>query len=445
MNKYDVIVIGTGISGLFCSINISDNLRVLLITKDLLDKSNSSLAQGGIATLKGKEDFNSYLEDTLKAGRYKNDIEAVKVMIRESTDAISELISLGVEFEKEDGVLKYTKEGAHSTNRILHHKDITGKEIINKLITNVKKRTNITIKEHCKLLDIIKDNNKCSGVILEYNNKLYKIYSDFIVLATGGIGGLFNNSTNYPHINGDGIAIAIKNNVKVKNINYIQIHPTALVTKEKGRRFLISEAVRGEGAYLINPNKERFVDELLPRDVVSNKIYEEMEKFNTNFMRLSVTHLGEQKIVKRFPNIYNYCLSKGYDITKESIPIAPAQHYFMGGIKVDLYGQTTLAGLFAIGETCCTGVHGVNRLASNSLLESLVFAKRVSNLINKNFFNYLKVKQCTNISNDDCIIENEQEKSKYLKDYNLHCNRVKQAIKREDNEFYEKWLKFNNC
>ncbi|MPQ42592.1 L-aspartate oxidase [Clostridium tarantellae] len=435
MDRYDVIVVGSGIAGLYCCLELSDSLKVLLLTKDSLENSNSSLAQGGIAVLRYKEDFNLYFEDTMKAGRYENNLEAVKVMINESQNIIKKLINYGVQFEKENDELKYTKEGAHSIRRILHYKDVTGKEIVEKLILKIKSKKNLYIREYCEMVDIIKNKSKeknceqCIGIVVNFNNEKNMIYSNNVVLATGGIGGLFLNSTNKTHIKGDGIAIAIKNNINIKNINYIQIHPTALYTKKSGRRFLISEAVRGEGGWLLNPKGERFVNELLPRDVVSEKIAEEMKKFNSSCVYLSIVHLGSKEIKNRFPNIYKACLEEGYDITKTVVPVTPAQHYFMGGIEVDLNGQTSMNNLYAIGETSCTGVHGANRLASNSLLEAAVFAKRVANLLNNKKINNTEL----NIKN----IENKEYKDSLTINNNLIIN----EIKRKDEKFYDKWLK----
>jgi L-aspartate oxidase len=236
------------------------------------------------------------------------------------------------------------------------------------------------------MLDIIKKDGKCSGIILaDKDQNIRSLYSDYVVLATGGIGGLYENSTNFAHITGDAIGIALKNNIELKDVHYIQIHPTTLYSKKPGRRFLISESVRGEGALLYNKNKERFVDELLPRDILTKEIFEQMEKEQSEFVWLSMKEMGEERIKKRFPNIYRKCLEEGYNITKEMIPVVPAQHYYMGGIRVDENSETSMKHLYAIGETSCNGVHGANRLASNSLLESLVFAKRSALHVTKNY------------------------------------------------------------
>ena len=427
--KYDVIIVGTGVAGLFCALNLPENMKVLMITKEGLEDSSSFLAQGGICVLKDEEDFKSYVEDTLKAGRYENDKMAVETMIKASRGVVNELICLGVNFDKQDGKLVYTKEAAHSTNRILHHKDITGKEITSKLLAAAKTKSNINMVEYCTLIDIIKDSGRAYGIVVNYKNQYKSLYAKNIVLATGGVGGVFDSSTNYPHITGDGVAIAIKNSIKVEDISYIQIHPTTLYSKKKGKRFLISEAVRGEGAYLLNPKGERFVDELLPRDVVSNRVSEEMKKFNTDHVYLSVKHLDVQYIKNRFPNIYKACKDEGHDFTKDLIPIAPSQHYFMGGISVNLEGKTSLKNLYAVGETSRTGVHGANRLASNSLLEGLVFAKRAANDIKEN--NVTVTRESLTIPT---IHETPEEIAKSYK------NILLEAIKREDEQFYVRWF-----
>lgn len=415
-------------AGLFTALHLPENIKILLITKDELDKSNSFLAQGGISTLRDDNDYEAYFEDTMRAGKYENDKEAVEVLIRSSREVIRELIDLGVDFDKENGQLSYTREGAHSINRILHHKDITGKEITSKLLGKVLKRPNVTIKTHAMMVDVVSKENKCTGVLVHYQGILRQVDAKVVVLATGGIGGLFKNSTNFSHITGDGVAVALKNGVKVKNIHYIQIHPTCLYTGERGRRFLISEALRGEGAVLLNINKERFIDELLPRDVVSSAIQEEMKKYQSDYVYLSLRHLPKEKIIDRFPNIYEKCLEVGYDLSKDLLPVTPAQHYFMGGIETDTYGRTSMEHLYCVGEASCTGVHGANRLASNSLLEGLVFAKRAARTIFQELSHINQIHVDVNLSEYD--IGKVQEMYKEL---------VLNEIKRRDESFYAKW------
>jgi L-aspartate oxidase len=288
-------------------------------------------------------------------------------------------MSYGVEFEKKNGKLAYTKEGAHSKARILYHEDLTGKEITSKLLDRVKAKKNITILEEMTMVDLICEDNVCYGVVVSDKKGYINLFeSDYVVLASGGLGGLFDSSTNFSHLTGDALAIALKRKIELENISYIQIHPTTLYSQKPGRRFLISESVRGEGAVLYNRKMERFVDELLPRDLLTRAIREQMEKDASDFVWLSMKAMGSENIKNRFPNIYRHCLEEGYDVTKECIPVTPAQHYFMGGIKVNLDSKTSMDHLYAVGEISCNRVHGANRLASNSLLESLVFAKRAA-------------------------------------------------------------------
>ncbi|EOU1912612.1 L-aspartate oxidase [Clostridium perfringens] len=373
----DVLIVGSGVAGLYASLNLREDLEIIMVSKKSVNLCNSSLAQGGIAVARGKEDFQSFIEDTLKAGKYENNIDSVRVLVEESMDNINKLIDLGANFEKDENGVLFTKEGAHEINRIVYHKDITGKHVEDILLENVKRRKNIKIIEECEMVDIYNRDNRCIGALFNKDGENLSIYAKVVILATGGIGGLFKKSTNERIITGDSIGVAIRNNIEIKDLSYIQIHPTAFFSKKsEEKRFLISESVRGEGGKLINCNGERFVDELLPRDIVSKKIYEEMKKTNSNNVFLDVSFMEKSFLQKRFPNIYNKCLDEGIDISKEPIPVAPAQHYFMGGIKVDLNGKTSMENLYAFGETSCTGVHGANRLASNSLLEALVFSRR---------------------------------------------------------------------
>ncbi|MGL5616217.1 MAG: L-aspartate oxidase [Sarcina sp.] len=428
MRIYDVVIVGSGVAGLFTALNLHKNINVMIITKKTLTKCNSYLAQGGIAVLKNEEDFEGYVEDTMRAGRYKNNKDAVKFMINKSREIVEDLVDLKVNFDKEGENFRYTKEGAHSNERILHHEDLTGKEIVKKLIEEVKKRKNISFEENCKMIDIIKEDKSVVGIVTKKQSNYERIFAKKVVLATGGIGGLFKNTTNFDHIKGDGISIAIKNEIRTKDLKYVQIHPTALYIEGAKRRFLVSEAVRGEGAYLLNKEGERFVDELLPRDVVSSKILDEMEKSGEKCLYLSLAHRGEDFAKKRFPNIYRKCLKHGYNLGVDRIPIAPAQHYFMGGIEIDLEGKTSLENLYAVGETSCIGVHGANRLASNSLLDALVFAKEAGKSINK------ELKQRGVYMN---YIPKEEERTYKEREKNI----IKDIIKKENLEFYKKWIK----
>ena len=381
MNEYyDAIIVGTGAAGLYCALNLPKRKKILMLTNQGADLSDSFLAQGGICMLRGEDDYEDYFEDTMRAGHYENNKRAVNLMIRSSNDIIRDLLWRNVDFVRaEDGELAFTREGAHSRPRILFHEDITGKEITQTLLDQVKTKENIEICEYMTMVDIISKDNICGGVIaMDAKNNVYPIRSQFVVLACGGIGGLFQNSTNYPHIAGDGLGIAMKHQVKLEHLDYIQIHPTTLFSHKPGRRFLISESVRGEGALLYDKNGQRFTNELQPRDLLSQAIFEQMEKDGTDFVWEDMRPLGEKTIMQHFPNIYQHCIEEGFDPRKEPIPVVPAQHYFMGGIQADLSSRTSMRGLYACGETSCNGVHGKNRLASNSLLESLVFARRAA-------------------------------------------------------------------
>lgn len=377
----DVAIVGTGVAGLFAALNLPSDKKIVMITKADVESSDSFLAQGGICVLRDEKDYDSYFEDTMKAGHYENRKESVDIMIRSSCEIINDLVGYGVEFEKENGEFAYTKEGAHSKPRILFHEDVTGKEITSKLLLQVKKLENVTIYEYTVMTDIIEENGRCVGIFAENEEGKIRIYAPDTILASGGIGGKYKHSTNFPHLTGDALDISRKHGIRLEHLDYVQIHPTTLYSTKPGRRFLISESVRGEGAVLYNKNKERFVNELLPRDVVTEAIYKEMEKDGTDYVWLSMEHVPKETILKHFPNIYQHCLEEGYDVLKECIPVVPAQHYFMGGIWVDSDSRTSMEHLYAAGETSCNGVHGANRLASNSLLESLVFAKRAAKKI----------------------------------------------------------------
>lgn len=378
----DVVIVGTGVGGCFSALNLSEDLSIIMITKSDLESSDSFLAQGGICVLHDDDDYDSYFEDTMRAGHYENRKESVDIMIRGSQDVIHDLIGYGVDFAKEDGKLLYTREGAHSRPRILFHEDITGKEITSKLLAQINTRKNIQIMEYTTMSDILISQGACAGIEAETSDhkKIY-IHADQTIFASGGIGGRYKHSTNFPHLTGDAIDISKKHGIRLEHLDYVQIHPTTLYSKKPGRRFLISESVRGEGALLYDKNGNRFIDELLPRDVVTKAIQEQMKNDGTDHVWLSLEKIPKEIILSHFPNIYQHCLEEGYDATKEWIPVVPAQHYFMGGIWVDSDSHTSMPNLYAVGETSCNGVHGKNRLASNSLLESLVFAKRAARKI----------------------------------------------------------------
>ena len=399
MDMYaDVVIAGTGAGGLFSALSLSGDRKIIMITKSDLESSDSFLAQGGICALRNEEDYDSYFEDTMRAGHYENRKESVDIMIRNSQDIIRRLIGYGVEFQKapeeEDSgdkaeLLKeyaFTREGAHSKPRILFHEDVTGKEITGKLLAQVKKLENVAIYEYTAMTDILVKDGKCAGILASGpDGEEIRIHADDTIFATGGIGGRYRHSTNFPHLTGDAIDIAKKHGIRLEHLDYVQIHPTTLYSEKPGRRFLISESVRGEGAVLLDKNMNRFVNELLPRDVVTKAIKKQMEKDGTDHVWLSMKNIDRETIMKHFPNIYSHCLEEGYDVTRECIPVVPAQHYFMGGIWVDSDSRTSMDHLFAVGETSCNGVHGANRLASNSLLESLVFAERAARKIDSGY------------------------------------------------------------
>lgn len=374
----DVVIVGTGVGGLFSALNLSRDKDIIMLTKSDEKSSDSFLAQGGICVLRDEDDYDSYFEDTMKAGHYENRRESVDIMIRSSRKIINKLIDYGVEFEQDKDGFLYTREGGHSKPRIMFHKDVTGKEITEKLLAKVKELPNVHIYEYTTMTDLIVKDGVCLGVVSENEQGTLNIFASAVILASGGIGGRYKHSTNFPHLTGDAIDVAQKYGIRLQNLDYVQIHPTTLYSTKPGRRFLISESVRGEGAVLYNSSKERFVDELLPRDVVTEAIYRQMDKDKTDYVWLSMENISKEIILNHFPNIYHHCLKEGYDVTKECIPVVPAQHYFMGGIWVDKNSHTSMPKLYAVGETSCNGVHGANRLASNSLLETLVFAERAA-------------------------------------------------------------------
>ena len=420
--KTDIVIVGSGVAGLYCALNLPKEKQIVIVTKDEASKSDSFLAQGGICVLRDDKDYDAFYEDTMRAGHYENKPESVEIMIRSSQNVIKDLISYGVSFKMDGEEFAYTCEGAHSKPRILFHEDETGKEITSHLLEAVRNCSNITLIENYTMVDLLSRDNVCYGIIGQDKNGTYSaIQANYTVLATGGIGGLFEHSTNYKHLTGDALALALKYSIALQHIDYIQIHPTTLYTEKEGREFLISESVRGEGAILLNAKGERFVNELLPRDVVANAIFAEMKKEGTKHVWLSLAPIPEEEIKSHFPHIYQHCLEEGYDVTKEPIPVVPSQHYFMGGIDVDRVSKTSMDRLYAAGETACNGVHGRNRLASNSLLESLVFAKRAAKHIAKSY---------TSISGDVDFVMDEAQYTNYQEEYKQS---VLDAIEKEKN------------
>ena len=379
----ETLVIGAGAAGLNCALHLPAGSDVLVVCKGGLKESDSFLAQGGICVLHDEGDAESYFEDTMRAGHYENDPATVRCMIEHSRATIDELISFGVRFAREEnGELAYTREGAHSRPRIVFHADCTGREITSRLLSAAQKRTNIELRPYTTMVDLLFAEDGCCGAVLRDNrtHELTLVYAGNTVLATGGVGGLFAHSTNYRILTGDGVGAAVFHGVAADHLDYVQIHPTTLYAKGRGRRFLISESVRGEGAHLLNAAGERFVDELLPRDVVTAAIRREMAREGSEYVRLDLSSVrgGERTLEKHFPGILRRLRKEGLRVPEEPVPVVPAQHYFMGGVRSDLSGRTTAPHLYAVGETCCNGVHGKNRLASNSLLEAIIFARRAA-------------------------------------------------------------------
>ena len=376
----DVLIVGCGVAGLYAALCLPPHLSVEMICKEDVASCDSMLAQGGICVQRDDDDYEPWFQDTLRAGHFENRCESVDIMIRESRPLIDDLISLGVQFDRTPaGELDYTREGAHSRPRILHTADLTGAEITSKLLAAVRERTNVAIEEYTTMRDLLVDDGRCVGALVtDGANESLMIFAKDVVLATGGVGGLYPRSTNFRSLTGDGCRICQRAGVELEHMDYVQIHPTSLYTPKPDRSFLISESCRGEGAILLDAHGQRFTDELQPRDVVTQAIYDQMEADHTNYVWLSFERVPQEVIRTHFANIYKRCLEEGYDICREPIPVVPAQHYLMGGIHVDTEGRTSMAHLYAVGETSCNGVHGKNRLASNSLLESMVFARRAA-------------------------------------------------------------------
>jgi len=409
--NYDVIICGSGIAGIYTALNISSDLKVAVITNDKAESCNTYLAQGGITTVRGLEDRESFIQDTLYAGGNENNLETVRLVADEADKNIKELVSMGVPFNRDDDDnLLYTREAAHSKRRILYSNDQTGKYIFLTLIEEMKKRTNIEMFSEVEILDLMVSHGKSCGVLgHDNNNKILRIWGEKVVLATGGIGGLFKNSTNRRNLKGIGIALSKKHGVEISNVGAIQFHPTAFYDPQSERRFLISESLRGEGAKLRDLEGSRFVDELLPRDVVAASIEAKKKQAGSPYVYLDATKLNGDFLKVRFKGIYENLLEKGYDLANDLIPVTTSQHYFMGGISVDMDGRTSLDGLYACGEIAFTGLHGRNRLASNSLLEGLVFGNRVADDINKTIIKNRTFKKGGFCSQAKLKIENHKD------------------------------------
>lgn len=388
--KYTVVIVGSGIAGLYAALNFPPDIDILVLSKKERHQSNSSLAQGGVACVLDLENdsYQLHIEDTLVAGGRQNDIDAVTQLVEEGPADVLKTIEYGVEYDRDEkGELIKTLEGGHCRRRIVHHKDTSGKEMVDKLVMAVEKLPNVTIADETMVTSMLRIKNGFKINVM-HNGGIKTIYADFCLLASGGIGRVYKYTTNPSVATGDGIRLAYEMGASIKNLSYVQFHPTAFNGANR-EQFLISEAVRGEGAYLLNCNKERFMDryderlELAPRDVVSRSIIMESRRLGNNNFYLDIRYKGAEFIKNRFPGIYAGCLQQGVDISEDLIPVFPCQHYLMGGIEVDLNARTTLPRLYAAGECSCTGVHGKNRLASNSLLEALVFGRRAAEDITK--------------------------------------------------------------
>ena len=396
---YDYLVIGTGVAGLYFAIHASKYGKVLLLSKSKIKDSNTSYAQGGIATVeKPSDSFAEHIKDTLLAGDELCNLKAVELIVTEGPTVIDDLINLGVKFSRESnkGFYSLHKEGGHSKSRVFHFKDTTGKELVRALSKQVKSNPNIEIMENAISIDLLTEHQKkripenikgvtCYGAYLldAKNDKVLKVLAKSTILATGGSGQVYLHTSNPSVATGDGVAMAYRSGATISNLEFFQFHPTTLYTgKSEASSFLISEAVRGFGGVLKDSKKKKFMHKyhklgsLAPRDIVARAIDAEMKKSGNPCVYLDVTNFPANKVINSFPNIYNKCLENGIDMTKEMIPVVPAAHYQCGGVEVDLHGRTDVKGLYAIGEVAQTGVHGANRLASNSLLEALVFAKK---------------------------------------------------------------------
>lgn len=388
MNDYDVLIAGSGVAGLYAALNFDPTVRVLVLSKKELTLCNSFLAQGGVAAVvdKTNDDYRLHIADTLIAGGYKNDLRSLEILVNEGPEDVLRLAKeIGVDFDRDpDQHISMTLEGGHSRRRILHHKDSTGREITEKLLAAVQSHPNVTFMENTQLATLTPCRGGFWAGLLDAGENYRTLTCSYCILCTGGIGRVYPYTTNSAIATGDGITLAHELGARIKNLRLIQFHPTAFAAATGRERFLISEAVRGEGALLLNNAGERFMErydergELAPRDVVSRSIMKEAARTGSEDFSLDITFRGPEFIRNRFPMIYARCLEEGVDITKEHIPVFPCQHYLMGGIDVNVYGDTTVDRLYAAGECSHTGVHGLNRLASNSLLEALVFARRTT-------------------------------------------------------------------
>jgi L-aspartate oxidase len=392
---FDVVIAGAGLSGLYAALRLDSRIKCAILVKEQLSDGNSYLAQGGIAAVVDENDhFNYHLADTLKAAGGLADAQVVDMMVKKGPSEIARLTSMGVRFDTaENGILHTTMEGAHSRKRIIHcGGDATGKIIMDHLIHLARNRENITILENHFLTDILTDasNQVCGAVVFSHGFKYFK--TSQLIIATGGIGALYEHTTNCKSSTADGIAAALRAGATMMNMEFVQFHPTAFYEKGKHESYqLISEAVRGEGGILRNAGGYALMEEkhplkdLAPRDIVSREIFFEMQRTGNSHVFLDITSRSQSYLENRFPTVYALCAERGIKMENDMIPVIPVQHYFMGGIQTGSRGKTSISGLYACGEAACTGVHGANRLASNSLLECLVFASRAAGAVSSSF------------------------------------------------------------
>jgi len=386
--SYDVIIIGSGIAGVYTALCLPDNLNVAILTKEEINISNSVLAQGGIAVSLGKGDSPElHFKDTIAAGAGLCKEDVVKFLVNNAESNINQLCTYGVRFDKEGkGNLSLSREAAHSKHRIVHVGDATGKEVCDTLIKEVHKKNNVSIIEKVAVIDILTSGDTCAGVLARYQGEPVIFQSRVVICAAGGYGRIYHSTTNPEVATGDGAGMALRMGAELMDMEFVQFHPTVLFHR-KNKTFLISEAVRGEGALLKNINGERFMPhyhsmaELAPRDIVSRAIFSELEKTNSDHVYLDITFKDREFLKTRFPTIFAKCLEYGIDMSKQLVPVAPSEHYCMGGIRTDAFGRTGIKGFFSCGEAACNGIHGANRLASNSLLEGLVFGRNIANQI----------------------------------------------------------------